>query len=53
VDVPEEHVAGAIESGNGRELGGRKLVVNEARPKGSGGGGGFDRDRRGGGRDRY
>ena len=47
VDVPEEKAAAAITALNGREVDGRALTVNEARPKreGSGGGG----DRRGGG----
>ena len=43
----------AIEACNGRELHGRALVVNEARPmvprEGSGGGGGFRREGGGGG----
>ena len=38
----------AIEALNGVEVGGRALIVNEARPKGSGFGGGHSR---GGGRD--
>ena len=53
VEIPEENVAGAIEAVNGKEVGGRTLTVNEARPKtdrprtggggagGRGGGGGF------------
>ncbi|MEN6355516.1 MAG: RNA-binding protein [Armatimonadota bacterium] len=47
VDIPEENVAAAIEAVNGKELGGRTLTVNEARPRtersgGRGGGrGGF------------
>ncbi|MCE5322591.1 RNA-binding protein [bacterium] len=47
VDIPEENVAAAIEEINGKELGGRTLTVNEARPRtersgGRGGGrGGF------------
>lgn len=48
VDIPEENVAAAIEATNGKELGGRTLTVNEARPRTErGGGGGF-----GGGRNR-
>jgi cold-inducible RNA-binding protein len=54
VDVPEENVAQAIEAINGKEVGGRTLTVNEARPKsdsrsgggrsgGYGGGGGGGR----------
>ena len=42
----------AIESLNGRELNGRAMTVNEARPKGdrgSGGGGGYRGNRGGGG----
>lgn len=51
-----EEAERAIASLNGRELGGRALNVNEARPKpesfgprGFGGGGGFGRSRSGGG----
>jgi cold-inducible RNA-binding protein len=40
VDVPEEKAAEAIEAVNGKEVGGRQIVVNEARPKREGGGGG-------------
>lgn len=48
VDIPEENVAAAIDATNGKELGGRTLTVNEARPRTErGGGGGF-----GGGRNR-
>ncbi len=39
----------AINALNGQEYGGRKLVVNEARPKEQGGGGGGGGFRRGGG----
>ena len=39
----------AIESLSGRELDGRNLTVNEARPKGDGGGGGGYRGKSGGG----
>lgn len=53
----DEAAAKAISGLNGKELGGRALTVNEARPKpehrgggfGSGGGGGFGGKRRGGG----
>lgn len=44
VEIPEENMAAAIEATNGRDLGGRPLTVNEARPKtdrGGGGGRGF------------
>ena len=48
--------AKAVTDLNGKELGGRALTINEARPKperrggfGSGGGGGFGGKRRGGG----
>jgi len=53
--TPEE-AAAAIEQFNGKDLGGRNLTVNEAKPKadrgggggrGYGGGGGRDRDRGG------
>jgi cold-inducible RNA-binding protein len=63
VEMPNDEEASKAMSGlDGKEVGGRALKVNEARPKGasggggprggSGGGGGFDRDRdrnRGGG----
>jgi RNA recognition motif-containing protein len=49
----KEEADRAIMSMNGRELGGRALQVNEARPRESGGGGGgrggYGGDRRGGG----
>ena len=38
----DEEAQQAINQCNGVELGGRALTVNEARPKTSGGGGGFD-----------
>jgi len=47
VEIPEENMAAAIEATNGKEVGGRTLTVNEARPKtdrprsGGGGGRGF------------
>lgn len=44
VEIPEENMAAAIEATNGKELGGRTLTVNEARPKS---------DNRGGGRGGY
>lgn len=49
VEIPEENMASAIEATNGKEVGGRQLTVNEARPRPerSGGGGG----RSGGGGD--
>ena len=43
VEIPEENMQAAIDATNGKEVGGRTLTVNEARPKtdrGSGGGGG-------------
>jgi RNA recognition motif-containing protein len=47
VDLPEERATEAIEAMNGREIEGRAIVVNEARPRaersggrGRGGGGG-------------
>ena len=42
VDVPEEKAADAIAAMNGREIEGRAITVNEARPRGErrGGGGG-------------
>ena len=62
VEMPnDEEAAKAMAGLDGKEVGGRALKVNEARPKsasgggprGGGGGGGYDRDRdrnRGGGR---
>jgi RNA recognition motif-containing protein len=46
VDVPEEQMMAAIDATNGKEVGGRMLTVNEARPRterpgGGGGRGGF------------
>lgn len=44
VDIPEENVAAAIEATNGKEIGGRAMTVNEARPRperGEGGRGGY------------
>ena len=57
VEMPNDEEATRAMSGlDGKEVGGRALKVNEARPKGAsgggprGGGGGFDRDRGRGGR---
>jgi len=54
VEMPNDaEAAKAISSLDGKEVGGRNLKVNEARPKSAssgprgGGGGGFDRDRGG------
>jgi cold-inducible RNA-binding protein len=45
VEIPEENMQAAIDATNGKELGGRTLTVNEARPKTdrprTGGGGGY------------
>lgn len=40
VDVPDDQLEAAIEKLHDSEMGGRKLSVSEARPKGEGGGGG-------------
>ena len=42
VEIPEENMQAAIDATNGKDLGGRALTVNEARPRTerSGGGGG-------------
>jgi len=45
----DESAAKAIEALNGKDLGGRALNVNEARPKPAGGGGGGYGNRGGGG----
>ena len=55
VEIPEENMAAAIEAANSKEVGGRTLTVNEARPKtersgGGGGRGGFGGGGGGGGR---
>ena len=50
----DEEADQAIEALNGVEMGGRRLNINEARPRqprGGGGGGGFDRGDRGGRRE--
>ena len=53
VEIPEENMQAAIDATNGKELAGRTLTVNEARPKtersGGGGGGGGGRGGFGGG----
>lgn len=52
VDVPEDKAADAIAATNGVNLGGRNIIVNEARPRGErtgGGGGGYGGGNRGGG----
>ena len=52
VDVPEDKAAEAIAAMNGREVDGRAITVNEARPRSErsgGGGGGGGGARRGGG----
>jgi len=51
VDVPAEKAADAIAAMNGKDVGGRAIIVNEARPRAerSGGGGGGGGRRNGGG----
>lgn len=55
VELPEEQMQAAIDATNGKEVGGRTLTVNEARPKtdrprsGGFGGGGGGRSGGGGG----
>ena len=51
VEMPRADAARAIQTLNGKDMGGRPLRVNEAqeRPRGGGGGGGGDRGPRGGG----
>ncbi len=62
VEIPEGNMASAIEANNGKEVGGRTLTVNEAKPRtersGGGGGsrsggGGYGGGRSGGGGGRY
>ena len=61
LEIAEERAAEAIQALNGSTVGGRPIVVNEARPReersggggyggGRGGGGGYGRDRDRGGR---
>ena len=53
VEIPEEKMQEAIDAMNGKEVGGRTLTVNEARPRterSGGGGGGRGRGGFGGGR---
>lgn len=53
VEMPTQEEAQAAISGmNGREVGGRKLTVNEARPRTEGSGGGRNRFRSSGDRHR-
>lgn len=53
IEVADDQMDAAIEAMHNSEMGGRRLTVNEARPKperdGGGGGGYRDRDDRGGG----
>ena len=53
VDVEDDQAAAAIEDKNETDLGGRKIFVNEARPREDRGGGGGGRDRGGRDRDRW
>jgi cold-inducible RNA-binding protein len=54
VEMSNDNEAKAAIAGlNGRELQGRKITVNEARPREEGGGGRPPRDRDRGGGDRY
>lgn len=48
VDIPAEHVAEAIQAVNGRQLSGRSLRVDEAKPRQPREGGGFRGGRSGG-----
>lgn len=59
VDIDAEHLEAAVSSKHNAEMGGRRLTVNEARPKtesrgyGGGGGGGYGGGGGGGGRSSY
>lgn len=55
VEIPEENMQAAIDATNGKDVGGRTLTVNEARPRTerSGGGGGRGGYGGGGGRGGY
>ena len=50
VEIPKDNMDAAIEANNGKDLGGRPLTVNEARPRTERSGGGGDRGGGGGGR---
>jgi RNA recognition motif-containing protein len=50
VDVPEDKAAAAIAAMNGRDVDGRSITVNEARPRSERSGGGGGRSGGGGGR---
>jgi len=51
VEIPSENMQAAIDATNGKEVGGRTLTVNEARPRTErSGGGGGGRSGGGGGR---
>jgi RNA recognition motif-containing protein len=49
VEVPDDQMQDAIAATNGKEVGGRSLTVNEARPREDRGGGGGGRGGYGGG----
>ncbi len=51
VEIPEENMQSAIDATNGKEMGGRTLTINEARPKTERSGG--NRGGHGGGRGSY
>lgn len=59
VEIPEENMQTAIDAVNGKEVGGRTLTVNEAKPRaersggGGGGRGGYGGGGGGGGRGGY
>lgn len=50
VDVADDQLDAAIEGMNEKEVGGRKIIVSEAKPKAAGGGGGGSYGGGGGGR---
>lgn len=49
VEIPEENMQAAIDALNGKDVGGRTLTVNEARPRAERSGGGGGRGGYGGG----
>ena len=49
VEIPEENMQSAIDALNGKDVGGRPLTINEARPKTERSGGGGGRGGGGGG----
>jgi RNA recognition motif-containing protein len=52
IEMPDSTGQAAIDGLNGKDIKGRAITVNQARPREEGGQGGGGQDRRGGGQDR-